>query len=236
MDTLFLADMLGWFDEATMVEWLQSAFYPTLFGILVMASLGIPIPEDIPLIASGVVLANHPEVASWGGTLIVALLGIMSGDLVLYTFGRLAGPNIVRHRLVRWMITPRRYAWMVAEFHKHGIWACFFGRFIVGVRAVMCMTAGATRYPYWKFFLADCAGATLSIPLFVWLGYWFAGMIPTLRHWLVGVNSVLAIIIGLAIVGLIVYFKIRAVRRATRDLPDVRQVKSVTSDKRSTAA
>ncbi len=218
MDALLLGGLIAGvgIDEATMVEWLRVAFYPTLLGILIVASLGIPIPEDIPLIAAGVILATHPEVASWSGTLLVALLGIMSGDLVLYSFGRFVGPGLVRHRLVRWMITPRRFARTAQQFRKHGAWACFFGRFFVGIRAMMCMTAGATRYPYWKFFLADCAGAVLSIPLFVGLGYWFAGMIPTLRRWLVGVNSAALIGVVILVIGIIIYWKLRGFRRLTR--------------------
>jgi hypothetical protein len=37
------------------------------------------------------------------------------------------------------------------------------------------------RLPLWRFVLADLAGAVISIPLLVWLGYWFANMIPTLE-------------------------------------------------------
>ena len=218
MDFSLLANIMATIglDEGTLVSWLETAFYPTLLGILIVASLGLPIPEDIPLIAAGVILAHHPGVASWHGTLIVALIGIMSGDLILYTFGRYAGPSVVRLRGVRWLVPPRRYAQTVRAFKKYGMWACFFGRFFVGIRAMMCMTAGATRYPYWKFFVADCAGAVLSIPLFVLLGYWFAGMIPVLRQYMVGVQGVMLGLAAIAVVAFIVVLKIRAARRLAR--------------------
>jgi hypothetical protein len=48
----------------------------------------------------------------------------------------------------------------------------------------MCITAGVTRFPFWRFLLADVAGAVISIPLFVWLGYWFANVIPTLTTYI----------------------------------------------------
>jgi membrane protein DedA with SNARE-associated domain len=198
-------------------NWMEQAFYPALLVILIVASLGIPIPEDVPLIVSGVLLRTHPTVASWYGTFIVAMIGIMSGDLVLYSLGRRWGSDVVSHRLVRWMITPGRFTRISRRFHVHGTWFCFFGRFLVGVRAGMCLTAGATRFPYWRFFIADFAGALLSIPLFVFLGYWFAGMIPTLMHYL---GRAEAIVWGAGVVfaaiALLVYRARRRRRRAAR--------------------
>lgn len=192
---------------------LEHAFYPGLLFILVIASLGIPIPEDLPLIAAGVILRTHPGVASWPATLAVALVGIMSGDLILYQLGRRWGLDVVNHRSVRWMITPRRFAQVSEQFQRRGAWFCFFGRFVVGVRAVMCLTAGATRFPYWRFFLADFAGALLSIPLFVGLGYVFASMIPTLRAYLGGAQLGL---LGAAVVGLLVVLMLYRSRRRRR--------------------
>lgn len=172
-------------------EWMQEAFYPALLLILVTASLGIPIPEDIPLIAAGVLLRTHPGIASWTGTMLVALTGIMTGDLVLYTFGKHLGPGVVRHRLVRWLLTPERFEQLTMQFHRHGAWFCFFGRFFVGIRAAMCMTAGATRFPYWRFFLADFSGALLSVPFFVTLGYACAGMVPKLLEYMGGAQLIM---------------------------------------------
>ncbi len=206
---LFTASEIGGIQDL-----MQQAFYPALLGILVIASLGIPIPEDIPLIAAGVLLNTHPGVATWPGTIAVALLGIMTGDLVLYTVGRWWGPGLVNHRSVRWMISPEKYQRGVDKFHEYGAWFCFFGRFFVGIRAIMCMTAGATHFPYWRFFLADFAGALLSIPFFVGLGYVFADAIPKLRAYVGGVQMIMlgaaAIVL---VVGVILYRRRKRRRR-----------------------
>ncbi|MCK4343247.1 MAG: DedA family protein [Phycisphaerae bacterium] len=194
-------------------DWMQQAFYPALLLILITASLGVPIPEDVPLIAAGVLIKTHPGIASWHGTLIVALIGIMIGDLMLYTLGKRWGPGVVYHRSVRWMITPKRFARVSKQFRRHGAWFCFFGRFFVGVRAVMCLTAGATRFPYWRFLSADFAGALLSVPFFVALGYLFADMIPTLREYVSGIQAILlgALLVATS-VGVFLY-KLRKERR-----------------------
>jgi membrane protein DedA with SNARE-associated domain len=205
--TVFLA--LG---EPAVQLWMQQAFYPVLFVVLVLASLGVPIPEDVPLIAAGVILRTHPGVASWGGTLAVALVGIMIGDVILYRLGQRWGPDVFRHRWVRWLITPQRLERMSARFRRYGTWMCFFGRFVMGVRGAMCLTAGVTRFPLWRFLLADVCGALLSIPAFVWLGYWFAGMIPTVQAYVSGIQWII-LVLAVAAVGGFILYELRRRRR-----------------------
>jgi membrane protein DedA with SNARE-associated domain len=192
---------------------MQQAFYPVLLLVLVMASLGVPIPEDVPLIAAGVILRTHPGVASWGGTLAVALTGVMCGDVILYRLGERWGPDVFRHRFVRWLITPERLERMSARFRRYGTWMCFFGRFVMGVRGAMCLTAGVTRFPFGRFLMADMCGAVLSIPAFVWLGYWGAGMIPTLEAYVSGLRWIILVLAGALVGGFIVY-ELRKHRRA----------------------
>ncbi len=195
---------------------MQQAFYPVLLLILLIASLGVPIPEDIPLIAAGVLLRTHAGVASWEGTLVVALVGVMAGDLVLYALGRRWGPGVVNHKSVRWIITPVRFTRLSRRFLVHGTWFCFLGRFIVGVRAAMCLTAGATGFPLWRFFLADLTGAVISVPLFVLLGYWFAGMLPQLWGYLRDVQLGLWLAGAVVLLVLLIVYRRRRERRALR--------------------
>ena len=197
--------------------WFQHALYPSLLGILIIASLGVPIPEDLPLIAAGVVLARSPESASWFGVILFSLMGIMSGDTILYSLGRHWGPSVCEHRFVRWLITPRRFRRMQHHFSRWGAWMCFFGRFVVGIRAVMCLTAGATRFAYWRFFLADFTGALLSAPLFVFLGYWFANTLPKLRSYVQWIEWGLLALTVAAIVGTVLYLRSR--RRSRHRVP-----------------
>lgn len=197
------AMLLGSFTES-LHSWMEFAFYPVLLMVFIIASLGIPIPEDIPLFVAGWILFERPDIASWPLTLLVSTIGIMSGDNILYMLGRRWGMTVFQHRSVRWIITPARLAIMTDRFHKYGAWACFFGRFMVGVRAVMCMTAGVTRYPWWKFFLADLCGALLSIPFFIFLGYKFNENWPAVKAMLTSAQLIL-----LPIAGIVVFFFVK---------------------------
>lgn len=216
--SLLIAGVAAGAPPGTVEAWLQTAFYPALLGILVIASLGVPIPEDFPLIAAGFIMRTNPETASWFGTIGVALVGIMTGDTVLYGLGRRWGRGVIGHRSVNWLITPTLYERAAASFQKRGVWYCFFGRFFMGIRAVMCMTAGATHFPFWKFWLADFAGALLSVPFFVAVGYIFAGLVPIealgkhvaeIQGWVIGVI--------LAAVAIYVAFEVRKHRRMRRE-------------------
>lgn len=216
MRLFILAALLGLASSAEQFSnFMAGAFYPALLGILIIASLGIPIPEDIPLIAAGVVLHEQPEIASWHGTILVALLGIMSGDIVLYSLGRRWGRDVVNHRSVNWIVTPERYTKVVEKFHQRGSWFVFFGRFVMGIRAAMCIVAGATHFPFWRFLLADLAGALLSAPLFIVLGYIFAESLPTLQRYVTDVQGIVLISIG---VGTLIYIVYRIRRRRKRAL------------------
>lgn len=210
---VFLADGAEWvsglLDQA--VEY--GAIYPAILGILVIASLGVPIPEDVPLILAGVILATVPGAASWTGVIAVSLVGIMSGDCVLYHLGRKWGRDVFNHRWVNRLVTPARFEWLAGKFHRYGTWACFFGRFFMGIRAAMCLTAGATRFPYWKFFLADFSGALLSVPFFVYLGYVCADFLPQLFSTMKETQVFLLLgLLGLGLIAL-VWWKVKHVRK-----------------------
>ena len=223
MRPLIIATVVLALGEPAVQLWMQQAFYPVLFLVLVLASLGLPIPEDVPLIAAGVILRTHPGVASWGGTFAVALVGIMIGDVILYRLGQRWGPDVFRHRSVRWLITPRRLEQMSARFRRYGTWMCFFGRFVMGVRGAMCLTAGVTRFPFGRFLLADACGALLSIPAFVWLGYWFAGMIPTVQAYVSGIQWIILVLAVAGVGGFILYeLRRRRRMRANGWQPEVR--------------
>ncbi|QOJ15487.1 MAG: VTT domain-containing protein [Planctomycetia bacterium] len=214
--TTLLASGEGWISNLMNLAVEYGAIYPAILGILVIASLGVPIPEDVPLILAGVVLKTIPGAATWTGVLVVSMIGIMSGDCVLYMLGRRWGRDVFSHRWVNRLVTPQRFDWLAGKFHDYGVWACFFGRFFMGIRAAMCLTAGATRFPYWKFFLADFAGALLSVPFFVILGYWFADKLPMLFGAMQETQAyMLGGLLVLAVVGVLIW-KIRKFFKATK--------------------
>ena len=59
--------------------------YVGLLLVLFAASLGVPIPEELPIIAAGVL--SNQAVLRWWLALPVCFVGVISGDVVLYWIG-----------------------------------------------------------------------------------------------------------------------------------------------------
>jgi membrane protein DedA with SNARE-associated domain len=160
-----LATILGWVGDK-----ISTAGYPVLFGLLFSCGLGVPIPEDIPLLIAGYFVADgrmNLAVAA-----IVAWCGIMGGDCVLYSLGRLFGQAITRVPVIGTHISAERLQWTHQKFEKYGVWVVAVGRMFAGIRGAMVLTAGTIRFTFWHFLVADGLAAVVSGGMFMAIGYW----------------------------------------------------------------
>lgn len=154
---------------------LRKWLYAGMLLLLVMAGLGVPLPEDVPLLLAGCLCrAGYGTVAY---VILVGLVGVLAGDITLYTVGRRFGLGVLEMRPFRRLITRAHIAQMKLLFRRRGNVIIFFGRFFVGVRSVMCVTAGICRVPSWKFILIDISGALVTVPILVGLGWFFSDKI-----------------------------------------------------------
>jgi membrane protein DedA with SNARE-associated domain len=144
--------------------------YPLLFGMLFSCGLGVPIPEDLPLLVAGYFVADGKM--SLGIAAITAWCGIMGGDCMLYMLGRLLGPEITKVPMIGTHINKDRLEKTHQYFEKYGVWVVAIGRLFAGIRGAMVLTAGTIRYTFWHFLLADGAAAVVSGGLFMALGFW----------------------------------------------------------------
>lgn len=189
----------------TRIQDLMSTWgYPVLFGLLFSCGLGVPLPEDIPLLLAGYFIANGKMnlfIAS-----IAAWCGIVAGDCVLYSFGRRYGLGITRIPVIGKEVTAERIKWAEGYFQRHGILVVAVGRLFAGVRGVMVITAGTIRFNFVPFIIADGLAAIVSGGLFMSLGYWAGrklGDLESLRekishyeHRVLGGVIVIAILVG----------------------------------------
>jgi membrane protein DedA with SNARE-associated domain len=67
-------------------EFVDNFTYLGIFAVLLLGSLGVPIPEEMPILAAAVL--SHDGIVRWWLALPVCLLGVLSGDMVLYWVGR----------------------------------------------------------------------------------------------------------------------------------------------------
>jgi membrane protein DedA with SNARE-associated domain len=145
--------------------------YLGIFAVLLLGSLGVPIPEEMPIIAAAVL--THEGLARWWLVLPVCLLGVLSGDVVLYWVGRQWGEHVLDWRAVRLVLTPKREQWLKAAYRRHALKTIVTARHVMGLRAAAFLTAGNARVPFWKFVVADAGAAALGVPFLFGMAYFF---------------------------------------------------------------
>jgi membrane protein DedA with SNARE-associated domain len=183
--------------------------YAAVFGVLLVCGFGVPIPEDITLVAGGIISGlGYTNVHIM---LVVSMVGVLVGDGTMFMLGRLFGPKILKFRPVAKLMSNGRYEAVQRQFEKHGNRVLFAARFMPGLRSPIFMTAGITRrVSIWRFLAMDGFAALISVPIWVYLGYYGADN----REWLMkqvtrGQHGILILLGILALVGGFYYFKYR---------------------------
>jgi membrane protein DedA with SNARE-associated domain len=140
------------------------------FLLLFACGLGLPLPEDIPLIIAGAFLCT--DTRSWIITGVAAWCGIIGGDICLYLMGRRYGMEITRVPFVGKHVTRERIERVGTMFEKYGVGVVAIGRLFAGIRGAMVVCAGTIRFNFIKFVIADGIAAIVSGGLFMLLGHW----------------------------------------------------------------
>ncbi len=153
--------------------------YPYLGVVLVflLCGIGLPLPEEIGLLAAGYVCAKFPEHASLPWMMLWSGSAILAGDLVPFVLGRVFGVRLLRLRWLRYFITKHRLAVFDRWFRRRGDMVILIARFVAGLRVVAFFTAGTMKMPWRRFLLLDGLGIALLVPILILLGYHSAGFI-----------------------------------------------------------
>jgi membrane protein DedA with SNARE-associated domain len=186
--------------------------YLGIFAVLLLGSLGVPIPEEMAVIAAAVL--SHEGIVRWWLALPVCLAGVLSGDIVLYWVGRYWGENVLNWPTVRLVLTPTRVQWLQAAYRRNAIKTIVTARLVMGLRAAAFLTAGMARVPFWKFIVADTGAAALGVPFLFGLAYFFMDEITAI------VADVRRVERWLALAGLLVLAMVLVISvwRGRRDL------------------
>jgi membrane protein DedA with SNARE-associated domain len=178
--------------------------YAGLFLVLLGAGLGLPVPEEVPVVAGGALA--QAGVVRWWIALPVCVLGVLCGDVVLYTVGHHWGERILEWTVVRRVLSPEREARLKAAYHRHGVKIIFLARHLMGVRAAAFLTAGIVRLGFVRFLVVDTLAALVSVPLGFGLAVLFTDQLARalaevhrIERWL-ALYALLALAVWLALV------------------------------------
>ena len=176
--------------------------YLGLFVVLLLCGMGLPMPEDIALLAGGFLV--HRGVTRYPITLAVALLGVVAGDNSLFFLGRRFGTGLVRYFGLNRPGSQAQINRIRAFMRRHGHRAIFYARFLAGLRALIYLTAGSFGVTPLRFLAYDLLGAIISVPIVVSIGYLFGGQLEVVIHYLGGFERLLWVVavLSLAIYGM----------------------------------
>lgn len=164
----------------SIVQTIQEYPYLTVAVLFVLCGMGLPLPEEIVLLAGGYVCAKFPDAATLHWMILWSACGILGGDLLPYILGRTFGTRLLRLRWMRMLVTKQRLAKFDRWFRRRGDLVIFIARFLAGIRMVAFFTAGTMKMHITRFLLLDGLGIVLIVPLLVWIGHEGAGFIDDL--------------------------------------------------------
>ena len=182
--------------------------YVVLLAVLFACGLGVPMPEDLTLFAAGF-LAFQGRI-SLIGALIVGIVGVLAGDVVLYVVGRRFGRAVFTWPIFRGLFTPRRIKLAEEKIQNHGKIICFTARFAPGLRSPVFLISGIMRIPFAVFFGMDGFAALISVPVWVYLAYFFGKQIERVAK--IAHTANIGIFVGLGLL-LAIYVGIKLYRK-----------------------
>src|SRR5260370_14159299 len=136
------------------------AAYVGVLFVLITCGLGVPLPEDIPLITGGWLVGREGSLPLM---IITGLVGILVGDSIIFRAGQSFGEKLLDTRLGR-HIPGEKVQRTIHAFERHGAEFIMAARFVPGLRAVTYFLAGVTRAPASKFTHFSRASPAASTP------------------------------------------------------------------------
>jgi membrane protein DedA with SNARE-associated domain len=159
----------------SLVDFLLNFYGPTpyflIFGILLLCGLGLPIPEDVTLLAGG--LLAYYGLTNLYATIAVALVGVLFGDTAIFILGVTYGRKLTKKWIFHKLLPDDRLNWVKNQFKKRGNRMIFAARFMPGARAPIFFSAGTFHLRYRVFIAYDGAAAIISVPLVIGAVYYF---------------------------------------------------------------
>jgi membrane protein DedA with SNARE-associated domain len=185
--------------------------YSAIVGMLLICGLGVPLPEDITLIAAGI-LSAVGSISLWGA-MAAGFFGVLAGDAFLYTVGRTYGRRAFELPVIRTIMTPRRVSLAERKIMRNSHFICFTARFLPGLRSPIFLMAGIMGVRPLTFYCLDGLAALISVPIWVYVGHWVGENLD--MAFKIAERVQLSFAGGIAIV-VITYFVVRRIRKRRR--------------------
>ena len=153
------------------VNGLESFGYFAISFLIIIGSLGIPLPEESILLLSGY-LASTGFFKLWW-VIVFGLIGTFIGDNLAYWLARKKGLNFMLKYGELFSLQKKHLKKAEDFFKRHGGKAVFLSRFIIGFRFFGPVLAGVSNMKWSRFQIYNLIAAVIWIPFISFLGYLF---------------------------------------------------------------
>ena len=167
----------------TFVRLLHTYTYPGVLSLVMLESLGIPLPGEIALVTAAA-YAGVAHNVSISGVILMAAVGASVGGALGYWIGIKGGlPLLVsygRYIGVRRSHIDKAHSF----FEKNGAKTILFGRFVAVLRTWAAVIAGAACMSFKQFVAFNTFGSIVWSIVFGLLGYYFGRDLPLLERYI----------------------------------------------------
>lgn len=178
------------------------AVYLTLFALLMAGTIGLPIPEDIPLLLGGI--AAQRGRGDLYIILAVCYAATVTGDMIIFSIGRRFGTALSKRPWFYGRVSEDKIEGIKKSLEQRRLIMILLARHLFYLRTMTFLTCGAVKMSWLRFLAADAFAALISVPLMVGLGFAFAehkdklfAGISAAKEWMLAAGLIALIAAGL---------------------------------------
>jgi membrane protein DedA with SNARE-associated domain len=166
-------------------------------------AIGVPLPAALAILTAG-------AVAAYGGLHLylvfgIALLAMVTGDVVLYFAGRVSGWALLG-LLCRLSANPETCILRSAEyFYRRGKQTLLFAKFVPGINTMSPPLAGSMKMRLGSFLQFDALGAAFYVGAYSVAGYVFSDALRAITRGLRSAGFAAEIVFAIGLAAYIVY-------------------------------
>ena len=190
---------LGFFLSTHTIDgWLESYGYLVVFLLVMLESIGVPVPGETALIGAALYAGSTHKLEIWW-VIGVAIAGAIIGDNIGFSIGRYGGARLLLRHGHKIRLHEGRLKIGIWLFRRHGGKVVFWGRFVSILRAYAAFLAGTNQMAWPRFLVFNAAGAVVWATAFGVAYYVFGSALQRL-------STTIDITLGVAgVIGLVAF-------------------------------
>jgi len=184
-----------------LTHFLRAYTYPTVLVLVMLESLGVPLPGEIALVTAAA-YASLGSISIYA-VIVLAAVGATVGGVLGYLIGLKGGLPLIAHYGRFIGVRKNHIDRAHAFFERNGAKTILFGRFIALLRTWAAIVAGAASMSFKQFVTYNTLSSVVWAIVFGWLGYYFGHDLPLLESYISRFSFASLIVLA---VGALVFF------------------------------